>query len=444
MSVYSKVAWKEGLFLQPHHFQQADRYCERLVEARTRVLSRYPWGLVEATFDRDMLQQGRIGLRALTGILPDGTPFDAPDAAPLPAPCDVPEDAAGLMVWLTLPDANPTGEDVGVAVEATGSRYRLEAETVADTTAIARSEHVVEIAVPRLELAVRETPRPGYQCLRLGRIADVRDGVVTLDDTISPPALVLAAHPTLNGFLSRVIGWVETKLESLSRYASDPSAGGAMQAEDYLMLMVLNRHIGGLRHLSGMHAVHPEELYQALLTLSGELATFDGQDRIAPKYSAYDHEDLKGTFTPLVQDIQTLLAREMGRATRLDLRQVQQNSYVAQVGDRTLFRDATFVLEVETNKALTLVQAQFPELCKIGPNTRMKEIVQNNLPGIGIVHLPNPPRQIRVISTNVYFLLDKTSPLWREFSTAPGVGMHFAGDWPDLKLELWAVPERAG
>jgi type VI secretion system protein ImpJ len=42
----------------------------------------------------------------------------------------------------------------------------------------------------------------------------------------------------------------------------------------------------------------------------------------------------------------------------------------------------------------------------------------------------------------VYFLLEKKTPLWQEFSTAPAIGMHFAGDWPDLKLELWAIPEK--
>ena len=42
MSWFSKVAWKEGLFLQPHHFQQSDRYFEKLLEARTRLASPYP------------------------------------------------------------------------------------------------------------------------------------------------------------------------------------------------------------------------------------------------------------------------------------------------------------------------------------------------------------------------------------------------------------------
>jgi type VI secretion system protein ImpJ len=90
---------------------------------------------------------------------------------------------------------------------------------------------------------------------------------------------------------------------------------------------------------------------------------------------------------------------------------------------------------------LTQVQSQFPQLCKVGPSTLMRQIIQANLPGVPLVHLPNPPRQIRVISSNVYFLLDKSTELWREFSTAPAVGMHFAGNWPDLKLELWAIPE---
>ena len=42
---------------------------------------------------------------------------------------------------------------------------------------------------------------------------------------------------------------------------------------------------------------------------------------------------------------------------------------------------------------------------------------------------------------NVYFLVEKNSPLWREFSTAAAIGLHFAGNWPDLKLDLWAIME---
>lgn len=441
MSVVSKVAWKEGLFLQPQHLQQADRYVEHLVEARCREMRPYPYGVAEFALDRDMAQQGKVGLRKVAGLMPDGLPFDAPGAQPLPIAVDVPDDAAGLSIWLTLPERAQNGREVGLNEEGATTRYVTAAEQVVDNASAMRVEQMLEVAHPRLELAVRKSPRPGYQCIRLARINEVRDGVISVDDTVPPTALVLAAHPVLTGYLSRVIGWVEARLESLARYAADPSAGGGMQAADYLMLMTLNREIPVLRHLAGLHVVHPETLYQRLIALSGALSTFDNATRMAPEYPAYDHTDPKATFAPVVADIQRLLSRDLGRAVRLDLQQVRQNSYIAQVVDRNLFREATFVVEVQTGKALTEVQRQFPELCKVGPNTRMSEIVKNNLPGVGLVHLPNPPRQIRVVASNVYFMLEKNTPLWREFSTAPAIGMHFAGDWPELKLELWAIPE---
>ncbi|WP_342077308.1 type VI secretion system baseplate subunit TssK [Yoonia sp. SS1-5] len=443
MSWFSKVAWKEGLFLQPQHLQQSDRYLEKLLQSRTDVITPYPWGLSELTIDRDMAQQGRIGLRSVVGIMPDGTPFDAPNAGVLPEPVDVGDDAKGLYVWLTLPDLSQNGRDVGLGPDAATTRYILSSDTVADNAAGSRVEHQIETAIPRLELDIRKSTKPGYQCLRIARINEIRDGVISLDDTVPPPALVLAVHPVIEGYLSRVIGWIEAKLGSLARFASDPSSGGGMQATDYLMLMTLNREIGQLRHLSHGRAVHPERLYEKLVGFAGELATFDNGERMARTYKPYDHGDLKETFTPVVQDIQRLLSRDVGRAVRLNLNQVRQNSFLAEVQDRNLFRDATFVVEVETGKPLTQVQQQFPELCKVGPNTRMSEIVNNNLPGISLMHLPNPPRQIRVVSSNVYFLLDKKTPLWQEFSMAPAIGMHFAGDWPELKLELWAIPEKA-
>lgn len=444
MSWTSKVAWKEGLFLQPHHLQQADRYVERLVQARTSVISPYHWGVSELRFNRDLAQQAQIGLISVAGVFPDGTPFDAPGGSPLPLPVAVPQDEAqGLSVWLTLPDASPGGQDVAPEGTNAATRFLLSTETVSDTASASRNEQTLEIAHPRLELALRKTPRPGYQNIHLGRIIEMRDGIVTLDDTVPPTGLVLSVHSAYDGYLSRVVGWIEAKLETLARFASDPSSGGGMQATDYLMLMVLNRELPVLQHLKGMAVVHPERLYEKLISLAGELSTFDQGARRTPDYKPYAHEDPKASFTPVVQDIQRLLARDVGRAVRLPLKEVRANSYAAMVNDRSLFAQATFVIEVSSGLPLSQVQTQFPQLAKVGPSTQMKQIINNNLPGIGIVHLPNPPRQIRVVSTNVYFVLDKSTELWREFSTAPAIGMHFAGNWPDLKLELWAIPESA-
>lgn len=441
MSWYSKVAWKEGLFLQPHHLQQHDRYVEKLVESRTRLISAYPWGFAQIEPDRDVAQQNKYGLRSASGIFQDGTPFDMPGTSALPPPIEIPEGSEGMFIWLTMPMATANSREVGTDEEASrGSRYFLDRERVADSAAAMRLEQDIEIAQPRITFDIRKTEKPGFLCLRLARVVEVRDKTVIFDETFAPPVLTMAAHPVVAGWVERVVGWVETKLLSLSRYAADPTSGGGLQATDYFMLLLLNREINGLRHARMSRYIHPADFYQHLLRLGGELWTFD-TTRLAPEYPAYDQDNLEEVFDPVLRDIQRLLSRDVGRAIRLPLEKLAANSYMANVADRNLFRDATFVIEVAARKPLTQIQQQFSALCKVGPTTRMREIVNNNLPGLELIHLPTPPRQIRAITTHVYFGIDKNAALWREFSTAPAIGLHFAGDWPDLELELWAIME---
>jgi len=92
MSGHNRVIWSEGLFLQPQHFQQQDRYFERYIETRCHPLVPYSWGFTEIEFERDFLKIGKVGLRRLTGVFPDGTPFRMPDDDPLPAPLDLTPD----------------------------------------------------------------------------------------------------------------------------------------------------------------------------------------------------------------------------------------------------------------------------------------------------------------------------------------------------------------
>ena len=63
------------------------------------------------------------------------------------------------------------------------------------------------------------------------------------DEKLAPPVLVCAAHPTVEGRLDLVIGWIGNKLHELSRYASDLTAGGGLQSADYSILQRLNREI---------------------------------------------------------------------------------------------------------------------------------------------------------------------------------------------------------
>ncbi len=278
--------------------------------------------------------------------------------------------------------------------------------------------------------------------LPIARIVEVHDRTLVFDEKFAPPVLVCAAHPTVEGWLDRVIGWIGNKLDELARYAADATAGGGLQSADYLMLQCLNREIPALKHYRSSRYVHPERLYESLLRVAGELATFTTYERRAREYGAYNHDDLESVFSPVLRDIQDFLSARLDRrAIRLELIERAPNAFISTIKDRALFRNATFVLEVSARRPLTEIQSNLPAFLKVGPNTKMNEIVHAHLPGIPLVHLPTPPPQIRAITDHVYFYFDRTSPLWPEFSQATAIGMHFAGDWPELQMELWAVRE---
>ena len=441
MSWFSKVVWSEGLFLRPHHFQQNDRYLERQIEGRVGQVTPYPWGFTVLEIDRDLAQQSKFGLRRAAGVLPDGTPFAVPDISPLPLPIAVPENAAGQMLWLIMPEAASNTREVDTSDEGGGSRFVTRAETIIDSTSNLRQDHQIDIAVPRLSFEIRKSPKPGFVCLAIARVVEVGDKAIVYDERFAPPTLVTAGVPVLTGWLDRVVGWVETKLVELARFASDPSAGGGLQQTDYFLLVVLNRRMPVLKHLRASRYVHPERLYVELISLAGELATFATRERKARDYPAYDHDNLEPTFAPVLTDIQRFLNLDVSRAIRLEITSKGPNAFIAAVKDRNLFRNATFVLEVAAQRPLGEIQSHFPAMFKVGPNTKMQDIVYAHLPGIGLVHMPTPPSQIRAISTHVYFYLDRNSPLWPEFSVASGIGMQFSGDWPELELVLWAVKE---
>jgi type VI secretion system protein ImpJ len=442
MSWYSKVVWSEGLFLRPHHLQQNDRYLERLIEARTRHVTPYPWGFSQLELDFDLAQQSKFGLRRAVGVMADGTPFDMPGDSPLPHPIDVPDQAAKQIAWLSLPIASSNSREVDERDAESAARFSVGAETFIDSTSPLRIEEEIDVAYPRLSFDLRKTAKPGYISMPIAEILEVSDKKILFEPKFVPPLLVCAAHPVTSGWIDRIVGWVENKLEELARYAADPTSGGGLQSVDYFVLQLLNRHIPVLRHLRGSNYVHPERLYQALLQLAGELATFATTERRAHNYPTYDHDRLEPTFAPLIGDIQEFLSLSFGRrAIRLPIVVRAENAFVSTIRDRSLFRTATLVLEVAARRPLDEIRIQFPNLFKIGPNTKMNEIVHAHLPGVPLVHMPTPPPQIRAITDHVYFLLERKSPLWPEFSVASSIGMHFSGDWPDLELELWAILE---
>ncbi len=85
MSWESRVVWGEGLFLQPQHLQQQERYLDRLVRTSTAGLRPFAWGLTQLDLDRDLLTLGKFAVRAAPGSCPTARRSASPTMTTIPA-----------------------------------------------------------------------------------------------------------------------------------------------------------------------------------------------------------------------------------------------------------------------------------------------------------------------------------------------------------------------
>lgn len=443
MSGESRVAWREGLFLRPQHFQQQDRFLESQVRARAASLRPYPWGLSELVLNDSLLALGKFGVERCAGVLADGAPFAIPRDAPPPPPMDVPPDTRDAVVYLTLPALQPGGAEFAAREQAGGAiRYLVDEEEVYDAFSDTRAAEAIEVARPNVRYGVSRDQTEGRVCLGLARVREVNNGRVVLDDRYIPPAQDLAAAGRLTGFLTDILGRAEQRVEELALRAVESTEGGSETFASFLLLLALNRWAPVLTHMKTLPALHPERLYETFVSMGGELSTLVRSDyRRPPAFPVYDHENLQLTFEPVYEHLQAALSAMFERsAGQLKLEVVGPGAYSALITDHSLFESSNFYLAASARAPLDQLQSRLPAHVKIGSVTKMRQIVGSSLQaGVGLAPAPTPPPQIRVLPGYVYFELDRSARDWRDFSSAPAMGLHVAGDWPELKLELWWV-----
>ena len=445
MAGKNRVAWHEGMFLRPQHFQAQDRFIDGVIRARVDSVRPWPWGLTELVLDEDLATLGKFGVVRASGVMPDGTPFSIPDDLPPPPPLDVPADARDAVIALTLP-AQQSGavqfrDAEGGALEA---RFLVSEAEVSDTYSDDRTSEPIEFGSPNLRFGVTRDQLYGRVTLGLARVREVQNRRLMFDDRFIPPTLDIAASLRLRGALADIGGRADQRAEELAVRAVEATDGGSDTFVSFLLLQALNRWIPVLAHLQYLPTVHPERLYESFIAMAGELATLIRPERRPPPLPRYDHENPQTCFEPVIDLLQSMLSAMFDRsAVQLPLEQAGPGAYVSKITDHNLFQTGYFYLAVSAASPVEEIRSIFPSIAKIGTVQKMRQIVDSALPGVPLRHTPTPPPQIRVLPGHVYFELDRGVPDWRDFATAPALGLHVAGDWPQLRMELWCVKRAA-
>jgi type VI secretion system protein ImpJ len=442
MSENNRVVWSEGLFLRPQHFQQQERSLEAWIEGRAGALRPHAWGFVEVEIERDLLAIGKLGLRRARGVFPDGTPFAMPDDEPLPTPLEIGPQLRDQVVYLALPlrkaGALQTTRATG---DAELTRYRTRDYEVRDITTESAARTELEVAALNTRLMPQSEPAEDFARIPVAHVIEARaDRQVVLDDRFIPTVLRSGAASRLATFLMELQGLLHQRAEALAARAVASGRGGAAEIADFLMLQIINRYEPVVAHYAANAALHPEDLYRLALEITGELSTLTATSRRPPQFPTYRHDALRASFDPVINALRACLSVVMEQnAIPIPLAQKKYGISVGVVADQSLFDTAAFVLAARADLPPEELRRRFPAQLKIGPVEKIRDLVNLQLPGIGLQPMPVAPRQIPYHAGFAYFELDRTNDLWRALKGSGGIAIHQSGELPNLAMELWAI-----
>lgn len=437
-----KVIWSEGMFLRPQHFQQLERHLLHTAQQRAIAAHGSFWGFSHLSLDRDALAIGKLVLTQARGVMPDGTPFDFSEPNAAPAAFEVPPQTRNARVLLAVPRMRLGATDVIYeGEEDTLARYLVHEADVEDTGSVGLEPALLQLGRLRLRLMLEDELTDDWLGLGVVRVAERRpDNRVVLDEGYVAPWLAAGEHPVLRGCINELYGLLGARSEALSERLSQPGRGGVSEVSDFMLLETVNRYVGALWHARQSPAQHPERLFHDWLMLACDLSTFTAATRRPDVLPEYVHDDLQGSFVPLMNELRRSLSAVLEqRALQIPLQDRGQGVRVAQITDPELLRTAGFVLAVHADLGTDTVRARFPAQVKVGPVERIRDLVHLQLPGVAVRAMPVAPRQIPYSAGHVYFELDKSGEFWKQLERTGALALHLAGDFPGLTMEFWAL-----
>ena len=214
------VHWHEGMFLRPHHFQAADRYTARLVDATAQFLQAHAWGLRRCVIDTEALGGYRFVVRELSARFRDGTLLQLPQDAPLPdfdlKPAFLGRNSVEL--FLAVPTWRPGQPNVATPGNTNPARYRTNTlPTDDENTGV--NPQTLSYRSPAVRLLTADDDRSGYEVLPLARLEKSERAEATPQLAVGfiPPVLACDAWPGLQQkILQEIYSRLNKKIEVIA------------------------------------------------------------------------------------------------------------------------------------------------------------------------------------------------------------------------------------
>ncbi|MFQ5571707.1 MAG: type VI secretion system baseplate subunit TssK [Rhodothermales bacterium] len=445
-----RVVWFEGMTLDPHHFQQWDRYNQGVLNARIRALAGFDWGVSQLEIDRERLANGELVIVRGKGSMPDGLTFDMPESDEVPTPRNVqdyfPPTADRLAVFLATPVERQDGGNFLLQGAENRRQTRFHSESIfvpdENTGADARK---VEVARANFQIRFGGEPVQEYTTIQVAEVLRTSAGVFVLNEQFVPTCLSVTASERLLALTRRLLELLVSQSTSLADRQHSVTKLRELSPADILALGLLgtiNTYIPLLNHHLAHAESHPEALYLTLQSLAGQLTAWLPDAGVHPRnFPSYDHADLTGCFNRLDQILLDMLggARVEANYIEIPLQLQRENLYTASI-DAELLQSAQFFLVARSQEfSEGQLITELPKNLRIASPETIEAVLRGVIRALPIEHTHRIPSALPVDQQANYFLLRKTGPFWEAICDSGGVAVFVPTEISTVDLKLIAV-----
>ncbi len=442
----SKVLWGEGLFLRPQHFQQQDRYHEYRLHESVKTLHPYAWGVVRLGIDQEALANNTLRVLDLALRFPDGELVDAPAQDALPDTVDLgqlPHSQQTITYYAALPAFKPFGGNFAMPGQpASGVRYMQDDSDTPDLYTQAAQARLTYLK-KAVRLVAEHDARDSTTHFPLLRLRRAASGGFETDPAFMPPCVSVRSAPDLFLQLRRLIDALQAKVAALQGHHREPSRhviefrSGDMSS--FWLLHTANTALATLTHYFHHPALHPERLYEQLLSLAGGLMTFSTSWTLAD-LPAYQHGDPGPAFAKLHQIIRELLDTVISsKYFAIALREVKPSYHHGMLDSGKIDDKTVFYLAVTADMPAVELVDVVPLRLKVGAPDDVEKFVLSAMPGVRLQHAPQVPAAIPVRPDATYFLVEGKGQMYERMLQAQSACIYAPSGLRGLKLELLAI-----
>jgi type VI secretion system protein ImpJ len=455
--VRKPIFWYQGLFLQPQHFQQAERYHHSLLEPLRGSVAPYFRGVGRLQVPEAAVANRTLEITRGEFLFPDGTWAVVPGNAILPAASFIKADFdttrpfkvyAGLRKW------DPAGANTTVIQKPDEA---LEAST--RFICVAAPEEVPDLHQPAQPAQIRwlqynlrlfwesELPNLGdYHLLPVAQIAfDGREHKLSRE--FIPPTVSLDGSDILGGILRNIQEQMISRSRLLEEYKNPRGIQNAELETNYIYFLLalrsINRYVPMLEHFMATPSVHPWTAYGLLRQVVGELSGFTDRVNALGQLAdgtqllpEYDHDNLWFCFDQAQILIGELLsAIVIGPESIIDLLR-DGSAFKGKIPLNLFDSRNVFYLNIQTSGNPDQVTGSLTRLAKISSAERAPALVTRALPGLPLEYHEVPPPGLPKRPNSFCFRLDRSSPHWLDIQQGQNLCLYWDAAPADTKAEL--------